>query len=87
MAFVKSGWLLQQNFQPPEGKQRDCSLQIVCWDGKIINLCAESADDYSNFLNLSSSYKRYCKSEGDLALDMLAEAVTRMALGLLFWVF
>ncbi|XP_021253004.1 pleckstrin homology domain-containing family B member 2 [Numida meleagris] len=34
-----------RDFQPPEGKQRDCLLQIVCRDGKTINLCAESADD------------------------------------------
>lgn len=33
------------DFQPPEGKQRDCLLQIVCRDGKTVNLCAESADD------------------------------------------
>ncbi|XP_008941766.1 PREDICTED: pleckstrin homology domain-containing family B member 2 isoform X5 [Merops nubicus] len=34
-----------RDFQPPEGKQRDCLLQIVCRDGKTVNLCAESADD------------------------------------------
>nr|XP_006125272.1 pleckstrin homology domain-containing family B member 2 [Pelodiscus sinensis] len=33
------------DFQPPEGRSRDCVLQIVCRDGKTINLCAESADD------------------------------------------
>ncbi|XP_066050092.1 pleckstrin homology domain-containing family B member 2 isoform X2 [Chamaea fasciata] len=34
-----------RDFQPPEGKKRDCLLQIVCRDGKTVNLCAESADD------------------------------------------
>nr|XP_009500177.1 PREDICTED: pleckstrin homology domain-containing family B member 2-like [Phalacrocorax carbo] len=34
-----------RDFQPPEGKQRECLLQIVCRDGKTVNLCAESADD------------------------------------------
>ncbi|XP_078522207.1 pleckstrin homology domain-containing family B member 2 isoform X1 [Lissotriton helveticus] len=34
-----------RDFQPPEGKQRDCCLQIVCRDGKTLNLIAESADD------------------------------------------
>ncbi|NXS47054.1 PKHB2 protein, partial [Balaeniceps rex] len=34
-----------RDFQPPEGKHRDCLLQIVCRDGKTVNLCAESADD------------------------------------------
>lgn len=37
--------LFLTDFQPPEGKQRDCLLQIVCRDGKTVNLCAESADD------------------------------------------
>ncbi|XP_006263673.1 pleckstrin homology domain-containing family B member 2 [Alligator mississippiensis] len=34
-----------RDFQPPEGKPRDCLLQIVCRDGKTVNLCAESGDD------------------------------------------
>uniref|UniRef100_A0A8D0LBB8 Pleckstrin homology domain containing B2 n=1 Tax=Sphenodon punctatus TaxID=8508 RepID=A0A8D0LBB8_SPHPU len=34
-----------RDFQPPEGKPRDCLLQIICRDGKTVNLCAESADD------------------------------------------
>uniref|UniRef100_A0A2R9C343 Pleckstrin homology domain containing B2 n=1 Tax=Pan paniscus TaxID=9597 RepID=A0A2R9C343_PANPA len=31
--------------QPPDGKSKDCMLQIVCRDGKTISLCAESTDD------------------------------------------
>ncbi|XP_029472774.1 pleckstrin homology domain-containing family B member 2 isoform X2 [Rhinatrema bivittatum] len=34
-----------QDFQPPEGKSRDCCLQIICHDGKSLNLIAESSDD------------------------------------------
>ncbi|KAL8187539.1 UNVERIFIED_CONTAM: Pleckstrin y domain-containing B member 2 [Gekko kuhli] len=34
-----------RGLQPPEGKPRDCLLQIVCRDGKVLSLCAESADD------------------------------------------
>ncbi|XP_060097894.1 pleckstrin homology domain-containing family B member 2 [Heteronotia binoei] len=34
-----------RGLQPPEGKPRDCLLQIVCRDGKLLSLCAESADD------------------------------------------
>lgn len=34
-----------RDFQPPEGKSKDCLLQIVCRDGRTINLCAESPDD------------------------------------------
>ncbi|XP_032620638.1 pleckstrin homology domain-containing family B member 2 isoform X1 [Chelonoidis abingdonii] len=42
---IRVGNECRGNFQPPEGKPRDCLLQIVCRDGKTINLCAESADD------------------------------------------
>ncbi|XP_074071010.1 pleckstrin homology domain-containing family B member 2 [Macrotis lagotis] len=34
-----------RDFHPPEGKPKDCILQIVCRYGKTINLCAESEDD------------------------------------------
>ncbi|XP_078266880.1 pleckstrin homology domain-containing family B member 2 [Rhinoraja longicauda] len=34
-----------RDFQPPEGKSKDCLLQILCRDGRTINLCAESPDD------------------------------------------
>ncbi|XP_020371725.1 pleckstrin homology domain-containing family B member 2 [Rhincodon typus] len=34
-----------RDFQPPDGKPRDCLLQIQCRDERTINLCAESADD------------------------------------------
>ncbi|XP_078065230.1 pleckstrin homology domain-containing family B member 2 isoform X1 [Mustelus asterias] len=34
-----------RDFHPPEGKPRDCLLQILCRDERTINLCAESADD------------------------------------------
>lgn len=37
--------LLLLDIQPPDGKPRDCLLQIVCRDGKTISLCAESTDD------------------------------------------
>lgn len=30
---------------PPEGKGREALLQIVCRDGRVISLCADSADD------------------------------------------
>lgn len=33
------------DIQPPDGKPKDCLLQIVCRDGKTISLCAESTDD------------------------------------------
>ncbi|KAG8580577.1 hypothetical protein GDO81_007350 [Engystomops pustulosus] len=29
----------------PEGKSKDCCLQIICHEGKVINLIAESVDD------------------------------------------
>ncbi|XP_073481928.1 pleckstrin homology domain-containing family B member 2 isoform X1 [Aquarana catesbeiana] len=29
----------------PEGKSKDCCLQIICHEGKVINLIAESTDD------------------------------------------
>ncbi|XP_073332353.1 pleckstrin homology domain-containing family B member 2 isoform X1 [Pagrus major] len=34
-----------QELNPPEGKNRDALLQIVCRDGRVISLCADSADD------------------------------------------
>uniref|UniRef100_A0A3P9M1P9 Pleckstrin homology domain containing, family B (evectins) member 2 n=1 Tax=Oryzias latipes TaxID=8090 RepID=A0A3P9M1P9_ORYLA len=34
-----------QDLTPPEGKSRDALLQIVCRDGRVISLCADSADD------------------------------------------
>ncbi|XP_061834164.1 pleckstrin homology domain-containing family B member 2 [Nerophis lumbriciformis] len=34
-----------QELNPPEGKTRDALLQIVCRDGRVISLCADSADD------------------------------------------
>ncbi|XP_016398136.1 pleckstrin homology domain-containing family B member 2 [Sinocyclocheilus rhinocerous] len=30
---------------PPEGKSKDSLLQIVCRDGRVISICADSADD------------------------------------------
>ncbi|XP_029002250.1 pleckstrin homology domain-containing family B member 2 [Betta splendens] len=33
------------DLNPPEGKMRDALLQIVCRDGRVISLCADSADD------------------------------------------
>lgn len=41
--FVLPYFLLELN--PPEGKKRDALLQIVCRDGRVISLCADSADD------------------------------------------
>ncbi|XP_020487470.1 pleckstrin homology domain-containing family B member 2 isoform X1 [Labrus bergylta] len=34
-----------KELNPPEGKTRDTLLQIVCRDGRVISLCADSADD------------------------------------------
>ncbi|XP_057558838.1 pleckstrin homology domain-containing family B member 2-like [Hippopotamus amphibius kiboko] len=34
-----------RDIQPPDGKPKDCVLQIFCLDGKTISLCAESTDD------------------------------------------
>uniref|UniRef100_A0A2K6F3R8 PH domain-containing protein n=1 Tax=Propithecus coquereli TaxID=379532 RepID=A0A2K6F3R8_PROCO len=34
-----------RDIQSPDGKSKDCMLQIVCRDGKTIRLCAESTDD------------------------------------------
>ncbi|XP_034736858.1 pleckstrin homology domain-containing family B member 2 isoform X4 [Etheostoma cragini] len=34
-----------QELNPPEGKTRDAFFQIVCRDGRVISLCADSADD------------------------------------------
>ncbi|CAN9500658.1 unnamed protein product [Ophioblennius macclurei] len=33
------------DLNPPEGKTREALLQIVCRDGRVISLCADSADD------------------------------------------
>uniref|UniRef100_A0A3B5LLG8 PH domain-containing protein n=1 Tax=Xiphophorus couchianus TaxID=32473 RepID=A0A3B5LLG8_9TELE len=34
-----------QELNPPDGKARDALFQIVCRDGRVISLCADSADD------------------------------------------
>uniref|UniRef100_A0A3Q2E820 Pleckstrin homology domain containing, family B (evectins) member 2 n=1 Tax=Cyprinodon variegatus TaxID=28743 RepID=A0A3Q2E820_CYPVA len=34
-----------QELNPPDGKTRDALFQIVCRDGRVISLCADSADD------------------------------------------
>ncbi|CAH2246665.1 pleckstrin homology domain-containing family B member 2 [Pelobates cultripes] len=34
-----------KDLNPPEGKGKDCCLQIICHEGNVINLVAESADD------------------------------------------
>nr|XP_058935889.1 pleckstrin homology domain-containing family B member 2-like [Kogia breviceps] len=34
-----------QDIRPPDGKQKDRLLQIVCLNGETISLCAESTDD------------------------------------------
>ncbi|XP_053315979.1 pleckstrin homology domain-containing family B member 2 [Spea bombifrons] len=34
-----------RELNPPEGKSKDCCIQIVCHEGKVINLIAESVDD------------------------------------------
>ncbi|XP_028299278.1 pleckstrin homology domain-containing family B member 2 isoform X1 [Gouania willdenowi] len=34
-----------QELSPPEGRMRDALFQIVCRDGRVISLCADSADD------------------------------------------
>lgn len=33
------------DLMPPEGKSKDSLLQIVCRDGRVISICADSADD------------------------------------------
>lgn len=38
-------YLFFTDIQPPDGKPKDCMLQIVCRDGKTVSLCAESTDD------------------------------------------
>uniref|UniRef100_A0A9L0IN31 Uncharacterized protein n=1 Tax=Equus asinus TaxID=9793 RepID=A0A9L0IN31_EQUAS len=48
--IVKSGWLLRQrrecqDVQPPDGKPKDCMLQILRRDGRTISLCSESTED------------------------------------------
>uniref|UniRef100_A0A2K6P5I1 PH domain-containing protein n=1 Tax=Rhinopithecus roxellana TaxID=61622 RepID=A0A2K6P5I1_RHIRO len=49
--------------QPPDGKSKDCMLQIVCGDGKTISLCAESTDDcFCPALTLSSLLQAYVGS-------------------------
>uniref|UniRef100_A0A3Q0S1Z9 Pleckstrin homology domain containing, family B (evectins) member 2 n=1 Tax=Amphilophus citrinellus TaxID=61819 RepID=A0A3Q0S1Z9_AMPCI len=42
-----------QELNPPEGKTRDALFQIVCRDGRVISLCADSADDALVILNIS----------------------------------
>uniref|UniRef100_A0AAY4D7V7 PH domain-containing protein n=1 Tax=Denticeps clupeoides TaxID=299321 RepID=A0AAY4D7V7_9TELE len=34
-----------RDLTPSEGKSRDALLQIVCRDGRVISLCADSSDD------------------------------------------
>ncbi|XP_030647448.1 pleckstrin homology domain-containing family B member 2 [Chanos chanos] len=34
-----------QELTPPDGKSRDALLQIVCRNGQVISICADSADD------------------------------------------
>ncbi|XP_028382597.1 pleckstrin homology domain-containing family B member 2 [Phyllostomus discolor] len=34
-----------RDVQPPDGRPRDCMLQVVCRDGRTVSLCAESPDD------------------------------------------
>uniref|UniRef100_A0A673IUV2 Pleckstrin homology domain-containing family B member 2-like n=1 Tax=Sinocyclocheilus rhinocerous TaxID=307959 RepID=A0A673IUV2_9TELE len=34
-----------RDLMPPEGKSKDSLLQIVCRDGRVISICADSADD------------------------------------------
>lgn len=36
---------VSSDLTPPEGKGREALLQIVCRDGRVISLCADSADD------------------------------------------
>lgn len=40
-----SSCVTSADLNPPEGKMRDALLQIVCRDGRVISLCADSADD------------------------------------------
>uniref|UniRef100_A0A2K5JDN4 PH domain-containing protein n=1 Tax=Colobus angolensis palliatus TaxID=336983 RepID=A0A2K5JDN4_COLAP len=52
-----------RDIQPPDGKSKDCMLQIVCRDGKTISLCAESTDDcFCPALTLSSLPQAYVGS-------------------------
>ncbi|XP_051550923.1 pleckstrin homology domain-containing family B member 2-like isoform X2 [Myxocyprinus asiaticus] len=34
-----------RDLTPPDGKSKDSLLQIVCRDGRVISICADSADD------------------------------------------
>ena len=34
-----------QDVQPPDGKPKDCMLQILRRDGRTISLCSESTED------------------------------------------
>ncbi|XP_077205468.1 pleckstrin homology domain-containing family B member 2 isoform X2 [Paroedura picta] len=56
-----------KGLQPPEGKSKDCLLQIMCRDGKVLSLCAESADDclaWKIALQDSRTSGAYIGSEG-----------------------
>ncbi|ETE71423.1 Pleckstrin-likey domain-containing family B member 2 [Ophiophagus hannah] len=63
-----------RGFQPPEGKAKDCLLQIISRDGKVLNLCAESTDDCLTALSSEVPMdERYLK--GNLKLAFVASEV------------
>ncbi|KAG8135791.1 putative Pleckstrin domain-containing family B member 2-like protein [Naja naja] len=63
-----------RGFQPPEGKAKDCLLQIISRDGKVLNLCAESTDDCLTALSSEVPMdERYLK--GNLKLAYVASEV------------
>uniref|UniRef100_A0A2K6F8F1 PH domain-containing protein n=1 Tax=Propithecus coquereli TaxID=379532 RepID=A0A2K6F8F1_PROCO len=65
-----------RDIQPPDGKSKDCMLQIVCRDGKTISLCAESTDDclawkftLQDSRTNTVSWFQYCLSNGPISFQ------------------
>ncbi|XP_043557857.1 pleckstrin homology domain-containing family B member 2 isoform X2 [Chiloscyllium plagiosum] len=63
-----------RDFQPPEGKPRDCLLQILCRDERTINLCAESADDCLAWKLALQEARTNTSLAPEIALDDVAYA-------------
>ena len=45
LVFILCSCVPPLDLNPPEGKGCDSLLQIVCRDGRVISLCADSSDD------------------------------------------
>lgn len=81
---VRRSSLFIAELTPPDGKSKDSLLQIVCRDGRIISLCADSADDalwvIQNFIAIVSMINRFTVAQNH-CLSIISQGLDHCSTG------